>query len=141
MNFLRKMFKLGKVTSEDLNGKTFGELITKATDGELLVEGKPTYEIAHEKKHDLDVMLACCESEIKKYRLTNQTPAPFYFERAAILSRKNKNYAQEVAICEKYIQLMDEIFGKETLGVKAGPRFMAIEKRLPKAKELLAKNT
>jgi hypothetical protein len=138
MDFLSVM-KTGKVSLEDLTTKTLGELITKATDGKLLVDGKPTYELAHEKKHDIDVMYRCCISEIEKYRVIGQAPAPFFFERVAILARKVKNYDLEVEICEKYINLMNEVYGEDKKGIKAGPRYASIEGRLSKAKELQAK--
>ncbi|KLV05088.1 hypothetical protein ABT56_12885 [Photobacterium aquae] len=141
MNFFKRMLKKGKISTDDLTCKTVGEIITKATDGELLVEGKATYEIAHDKKHDLEVMMKCCESELNKYRITDQAPAPYYFERVAILARKAKDYDLEVRICERYIAVMKEIYGDQRIGIKAGPRFAAIEKRLPKAKQLQQKNT
>ena len=37
-------------------------------------------------------------------------PAPYYFERVAILSRKEKDYQQEVAYCEKYIVLVEDFY-------------------------------
>lgn len=141
MNFFKSMLNKGKISADDLTGKTTGEIITKATNGELLVEGKATYEVAHEKKHDLEIMLKCCESELNKFKLTNQAPAPYYFERVAILARKAKNYGLEVSICERYIAVMDEIYGNQRIGIKAGPRFASIEKRLSKAKALQQKNT
>ncbi len=47
MNFFTRMFKKGKISPEDLSGKTTGELIIKATDGKLLVDGKATYELVN----------------------------------------------------------------------------------------------
>ena len=69
------------------------------------------------------------------------TPAPFYFERVAILARKEKRYYLEVEICEQYIEITDRIFGSTALGVKAGPRYLAIANRLLKARDLLKKHT
>lgn len=139
MNFFTRMFKKGKISPEDLSGKTTGELIIKATDGKLLVDGKATYELAHDKKDDLDVMYKCCESEIEKYSITGLAPAPYYFERVAILARKAKNYDLEIRICEQYIELMNQVYGTKRIGIKAGPRFAAIESRIPKAKQLKKK--
>lgn len=110
--------------------KTTGEIIIKATNGELLVEGKATYEISHEKRHALETMLKCCESELNKFKLTNQAPVPYYFERVAILARKAKNYSLEVSICERYIAVIDEIYGNQRIGIKAGLRFASIEKKV-----------
>lgn len=140
MSFFKQMQSKGTISIDEQIGKTVGEILTKATGGELLVEGKATYEIANEKKHDLKVMLKCCESELNKFRITNLAPAPYYFERVAILARKAKDYDLEIQICERYIQVMDVIYGDKRIGIKAGPRFSSIEKRLLQAKQLLQKN-
>lgn len=60
------------------------------------VEGVPTYELAEQGKDDLDLMLTCCESEIKAFRENNEelAPAPFYFERATILLKKEKRWEE-----------------------------------------------
>jgi len=109
----------------------------------FLVDGKQTWELAEEKKDDLNAMKACCDAELKTYRKTGNRPAPYYFERVAILSRKEKKYQQEIAYCEKYLEVVDEYYKKNRLpenkGVKMGPRYKAILKRLPKAKELANK--
>ncbi|CAI2308749.1 hypothetical protein HJ202_24205 [Vibrio parahaemolyticus] len=141
MNFFLKMFRSGKLKADDVIGQTSGELITLATDGKLLVDGKATYEHAQTSKHDLTVMQKCCESELEKFRLTGMTPAPFYFERVAILARKEKRYDLEVEICEQYLEITDRLFDSTALGVKVGPRHLAIVNRLPKARELLKKHT
>lgn len=140
MNFLKQMLSQGKISFDEQMGKTVGEILTKVTDGKLLVEGKATYEIAHEKKHDLKVMLQCCESELNKFKITNLAPAPYYFERVAVLARKAKDYDLEIQICERYIEVMDVIYGDKRVGIKAGPRFASIEKRLLQAKQLQQKN-
>lgn len=140
MNFFKQMQSKGNISTDEQTGKTVGEILTKATEGKLLVEGKDTYEIAHEKKHDLNVMLKCCESELNKFRITNLAPAPYYFERVAILARKAKDYDLEIQICERYIEVMDLIYGDKRVGIKAGPRFSSIEKRLLQAKQLHLKH-
>ncbi len=69
--------------------------------------------------------------------------APYYFERVAILSRKEKGYRQEIHYCEAHIRLVESFYayhGTEgKADVRKGPRFQAIVARLPKARELLAK--
>ena len=76
--------------------------------------------------------------------LAGLVAAPFYFERVAILSRKQKKYRQEVEYCERYIQAVDEFYlapGREHhADVRIGPRYKAIHARLPKARELLIGN-
>lgn len=99
------------------------------------VLGKPTYYYA-EKPHkdDINTMELCCEAEMRTAeRHKNYFPAPFFFERVAILSRKRKDYAKEVAICEAFLKFAS---GHSQM---VGPRAQAVRNRLPKAKELLAR--
>ncbi len=129
--------------SEKSIPKNSGDLITELSDGENLVDGKHTYEHAKEKKHDIITMKKCCQAELRTMNKVGTVPAPFYFERVAILSRKNKNYQQEVDYCETYLKVVDEYYRqngtKDRADVRKGPRYKAIKKRLPKAKKLLEK--
>ncbi len=93
--------------------------------------------------HDIDAMIRCCDMELKKKRSPKDLPAPLVFERVAILSRKEKNYSQEITYCERYIK-MTEVFYKKhgTEGltdVRKGARHRSIVERLPKARALLEK--
>ncbi|MBU4233280.1 MAG: hypothetical protein L6277_12120 [Desulfobacterales bacterium] len=54
------------------------------------VDGKPTYEYAESHKNDLEMMKRCCDEEINNFKINMIAPAPFYFERVAILSNKIK---------------------------------------------------
>jgi hypothetical protein len=123
-------------------GKTLGEAVAQATGGANLIDGKQTWELAADCKHDIETMKRCCMAEIETYRRTGLFPAPYYFERVAILARKLRDYDQEVAYCEMYIRLVDE-YCRSNLqpeeGVKAGPTYQAIVKRLPKARLLAAR--
>ena len=146
MGLLSKLFGKKKPTLHKPDGepKTSGELISEVTDGANLVEGKQTWELAEDKKHDLSYMKKCCDAELNTMDKAGMVPAPYYFERVAILSRKEKNYAQEVAYCQKYIEVVERFYeanGTEGYAdVRKGPRYKAIVKRLPKAIELLRKN-
>lgn len=147
MSLLSKLFGKKNPDLRKSNGepKTSGELIAEVTDGANLVEGKQTWEYVEDKKHDLHYMKKCCDAELKTMDKAGLVPAPYYFERVAILSRKEKNYKQEVICCEKYIETVERFYKKNgTEGiadVRKGPRFKAIVKRLPKAKELLSKQS
>lgn len=70
------------------------------------VNGTPTYELAETGRHDLASMLACCAAEADSYwrqpEGERQCAAPYYFERAAILLRKAKDYSGEIDICERW---------------------------------------
>lgn len=140
MGFLDKL--LDYLSSEKSTPKNSGDLLTELADGENLVDGKQTFEHAKDKKHDLEAMRKCCQAELKTMNKAGAVPAPFYFERVAILSRKNKNYQQEVDYCETYLKVVNEFYRengtKGVADVRKGPRYKAIKKRLPKAKKLLA---
>lgn len=146
MSLLSKLFGKKNPGLHKPNGepKTSGELIAEVTDGANLVEGKQTWELAEDKKHDLNYMKQCCDAELNTMNKAGMVPAPYYFEKVAILSRKEKNYELEVVYCEKYIEAVEGFYktnGTEGIAdVRKGPRYKAIVKRLPKAKELLKKN-
>ncbi len=145
MNLPSKLFRLkspeiGKPSGDP---KTSGELVAEVTGGANMVEGKQTWELADTKKDDIDYMKKCCYAELKTMEKADLVAAPYYFERVAILSRKGKNYEQEVSFCERYIAAVEtyyQRYGTDGVAdVRQGPRFQAIVKRLPKAKELLAR--
>ena len=144
MNLLSKLFRIKFPESSMPSGdpKTSGELVTEVTGGANLVEGKQTWELADNKKDDIDYMKKCCYAELKTMETADLVAAPYYFERVAILSRKKKNYEQEVSFCERYIAAAEAYYQRHGIegiaDVRQGPRFQAIVKRLPKAKELLA---
>lgn len=146
MNLLSKLFGKKNPDLHNPNGepKTSGELIAEVTNGFNLIEGKQTWELAEDKKHDLNYMKKCCDAELNSMYKAGMVPAPYYFERVAILSRKEKKYEQEVFYCEKYIEAVEGFYkanGTEGIAdVRRGPRYKTIVKRLPKAKELLEKN-
>lgn len=142
---LKVLFTKIKTSIFKSNGesKTSGELIAEVTNGANLVDGKQTWEHVEEKEHDLDYMKKCCEAELNTMDKAGIVPAPYFFERVAILSREEKNYKQEVIYCEKYISTVESYYKKngikDVADVRKGPRFQAILKRLPKARELLEK--
>lgn len=146
MSLLNFLFKKQQVShqKEDGSPKTSGELIAEVTGGANLVDGKQTWELSEDKKSDIETMKRCCEAELKAMDKAGIVPAPYYFERVAILSRKEKNYKQEIFYCEQYIENIESFYSKSgTEGmadVRKGPRYQAIIKRLPKAKELYAKH-
>jgi hypothetical protein len=145
MSLLSKLFERINPSLSKLDGtaKTSGELISEVTDGANLVNGKQIWELAEDKKDDIECMKQCCSSELATMEKAGTVPAPFYFERVAILSRKLKNYEQEILYCEQYINEVEQFYAKNgTNGyadVRKGPRYKAIVKRLPKAKAMLAK--
>lgn len=144
MSFLQFLFKNNppSLRNEDGLPKSSGELIVEATAGANLVDGKQTWVLAQEKKDDLEAMKHCCDAELITMEKTGLVPAPYYFERVAILSRKNKDYKQEIYYCEQYLEKVEAFYSKYgtdgLADVREGPKYKAIAKRLPKAKELYA---
>lgn len=129
----------------DLNhfiGRPWGEIVAEMTGGANLVDGKQTWELADEYKHDLPKMLDCCQAELRTMEQAGQIPAPFYFERAAILLRKAKQYKSEVKLIELYLSAIDawnQVNGnKRPAG--GGARHDKILQRYEKAKQLSSKN-
>lgn len=144
MNFLRRLLGLKTKTEgplpSDALPATSGEHITRISAGANLVDGKPTWQHAETSKDNLDVMLRCCEAELKTMATAKVVAAPFYFERAAVLLRKAKQYEQEIQICERYVRAVNLYYSSVSKGyeadVRKGPRFKAIEVRVTKARVL-----
>ena len=145
MRFISKLFQKKNPSLRKVSGepKTSGELIAELSDGSNLVDGKQTWELADEKKHDIEYMKKCCDAELKTMETVGLVAAPYYFERVAILSRKAKNFRQELHYCETYIRLVENYYAKQgaegMADVRKGPSFQAMVARIPKARELLAK--
>ena len=144
MKLINKLFQIKSPSLRKVGGelKTSGELIAEISDGANLVDGKQTWELADEKKHDIEYMKRCCDAELKTMETVGLVAAPYYFERVAILSRKAKNFRQELHYCETYIRLVENYYAKQgaegIADVRKDPRFQAIVARIPKAIELLA---
>lgn len=137
-------YKESEAVSSFISGKT------KSLSGEVFsakIDGKPTWQFAESHKDDLDMMLRACKAELENMASTGFIVSPFYFERAAILAKKQKRYDIEVKVCEMLI-LAHEIFNdayrvngkKPPLNINGSPRYEKIAKRLPKARENLRKS-
>ncbi|MCL2790983.1 MAG: hypothetical protein FWD79_10120 [Desulfobulbus sp.] len=134
-----------KKAAEDIQGFLSGEIA--ALSGEAFtatVDDSPTYEFPESHKHDLPMMLRCCEAELRNMASTGAAAAPFYFARAAILAKKEKNYELEVKICQLlitayriYSAAHRENGVKSPINVRAGTSYENIVKRLPVAKAKL----
>ena len=99
--------------------------------------------MSEQSKNDITAMMRRCDAELEKMSEAGMVPAPYYFERVAILSRKEQNYEQELFYCEQYISKVDEFYSQngaeDVADVRKGPRYKAIVKRLAKARALYAK--
>lgn len=119
------------------NGKTWGQVLTELTGGANLVQGKPYWELAKTHKHDIDVMTECCLVQLKMMEQANEKPAPYYFERVAILSRKQKDYQKEINILELYHSMMARYW---ELNIRQ-QRYPLFEERLQKARLLALRDS
>ncbi len=64
---------------------------------------------------ELNKVLECCREEIQNSEDSGIMPAPKYFEQVADLSRAEKQYENEIAICEMYISLVNQYAARERL--------------------------
>ena len=146
MNPLRRLLGLKTKTEgplpQEVLPATSGEYITQISAGANLVDGLQTWQHAETSKDNLDIMLKCCEAELRTMEKAKVVAAPFFFERAAILLRKTKQYDQEIEICERYVHAVEAYYSSVAkvyeADVRKSPRFRAIEARATKAKLLHA---
>lgn len=109
------------------------------------VDGVPTHVLAQTHRHDVAVMLACAKAEADSYWAqppgSRVSAAPGCFERSAILLRKQKRYAEEVRICEDWVEISDSIAKEYPDSAHVPwPCSDAIRHRLAKAREFLIKS-
>ena len=97
-------------TSDKLNAKTFRRYSKKQS-----FRGDKIPVLTSEYNTDIHEMVRCCRVEIQKSEDSGIMPDPRYFEQVAILSRAAKRYENEIAICEMYIELMNQYAAREKL--------------------------
>ena len=101
------------------------------------------------KKHevnetDIYSVVQGCRDEIQAAEDSGIMPSPKYFEQAALLSRVERKYDNEKAICEMYIDLANEYIikndlSKDEISAKVLPACTPMIKRLHNAKTMLAR--
>ncbi len=132
MDELKKIFHSNK--GESNYGISAGQIITELSNGENLVDGQLPSELAIEKKDDIEYMKKCCEAEINMFKRTGLAPAPYFFERVASLSKKEKKYEQEIEYSQKYIDLVNKYMemhkNQDVTDIKKSPKYKSILKRL-----------
>lgn len=125
-----------EAAGEDRVGSiSYGEAVAEVTGPEAAIDGQATWQLAKDgsSKNDLDTMLRCCIAELAKYRATGRAPAPFYFDRVAILLSKAKRHDEEIRILEGVLEHMPED--------AVGARFITLRERLPKTRKKAGKET
>ncbi len=102
-------------------------------------DGKPTYELAEEAKHNPEVCVACCEAELSAFEANGYTlaPAPYFFERATVLFTKAKDWEAVAYWAETYLNALElyrQNAGPYSAKVWLSPRVEKMEQRLEKAR-------
>ena len=141
------MGKLNTILEKIVNGSgmTISQIIEMAThDVRGAMENSST-ELDHSHDHDLQEMVRRCREDIQASEDSGIMPSPKYFEQVAILSRKEKNYQNEIAICEMYIELINQYAAKNNITeteatYQVRPKCAPFVKRLQNAKTFSAKS-
>lgn len=94
---------------------------------------------------DIRSVMECCRSEIQKSEDSGIMPSPKFFEQAAMLSRKERNYTNEIAICDMYVKLAKQYASKNKLSSQEFresvlPECEPLYKRMHNAKFMLTKS-
>jgi len=90
---------------------------------------------------DIHSVVKHCRLEIEKSKDSGIMPSPRFFEQAAILSRKQRNYDNEIAICDLYVKLAKDFATKNKLSNSEFredilPQCESLYKRMHNAKSL-----
>ena len=98
----------------------------------------------HPSDTDINCLVESCRNDIQKFVDTGIMPSPKHFEQVAVLSRKEKRYENEIAICEMYIRLVKQYavinkLSKEEFSDQVLPKCAPLYKRLHNAKTMLSR--
>jgi len=101
-------------------------------------------QMVHEKDEGLYSILKNCKQEVQESEATGIMPSPKYFEKAVVLSRKEKKYENEIAICKYYIKLVAHYAAKNSFSNadfkdKVSLKVDPFKKRINLAKTMLYK--
>ena len=97
-------------------GDTWKRIAANELDGATLINGKNPVNLLNQNpkvKDDLNIMLSCCRAELQRADIGENTPAPFYFKRAAILFAKQKLYVKEIQICNLWLDSFKHYMNKK----------------------------
>ncbi len=93
---------------------------------------------------DIQEIVRDCREEIQKSVDTGIMPSPKTFEQIAILSRKERHYENEIAICEMYIGIakqyaVEKNYTREQISQQLMPICAPLYKRMHNAKTMLSR--
>lgn len=141
------MGKLNIILEKIINtsGMSISQIIEKASSYAHYENHNLTAELDANDDHDIHVMVERCCDEIQAFEDEGIMPSPKYFEQVAILSRKEKNYENEVTICELYIDLVNQYAAKNKItnaemSVKLLPKCAPFVKRVNNARIMSSKH-
>jgi hypothetical protein len=96
-------------------------------------------EIFRTSREDLSIVLNACLKGILSMERFGNPPAPYPWERAAILFNRAGLHQQELAICSFYIQLLDEFYacqnGRRHADIRRSRRYQRITQRAHRARQ------
>ena len=105
---------------------------------------KPDHQESEIDDTNIREVIKYCRKEIADSHDSGIMPSPKYFEQAAVLSRKEQKYSNEIAICEMYISLVkqyaaDKNLSKNEFRETILPHCEPLYKRMHNAKSMLSK--
>ena len=111
------------------------------------IQKVPKFGVKKRSRIDTDIhrVVDFCRDEVQKAVDTGIMPSPQYFEQAAVISRKDKQFENEVAICNMYINLAKQFAIRNKLSRSEFyefilPKCAPLYKRMHYAKDRLFKN-
>ena len=146
-NRQKTMGKINTIIEKMVNssGMSISQIIERASLGMHTAIGNQKTELDKSNDHDLHEMVRRCREDIQASEDSGIMPSPRYFEQVAILSRKEKNYKNEIAICEMYIELINDYAAKHKItkdeaAYQVLPKCAPFVKRIQNAKIMSAKS-
>ncbi|NNC68698.1 MAG: hypothetical protein HKN83_11765 [Gammaproteobacteria bacterium] len=108
----------------------------------LSVSTSETSDVKADEDTNLYSILKKCKQEAQMADESGILPSPKYFQQAAVLSRKEKKYENEIAICKYYIKLVSQYvsinnFSKADFYEKVEREIDPFKKRIYFAKKML----
>ena len=104
-----------------------------------------TIDVIDAENSNLLQAVNACREEIARSESAEEVPSPEHFEQAAIYSRSVRNYENEIAICQMYIDLINKYVykykpSKQFIDEDLMPLCEPLIQRINNAKSLMPKN-
>ena len=102
-------------------------------------------DITDVSESDLLQAVTACREEIARSESAEDIPSPHHFEKAAMFSRSVRNYENEIAICQMYVDLVSKYVykhkpSKQFVDSELMPLCEPLIHRINNAKTLMPKN-